>query len=105
MKAKRVLYEAVVVPTVMYGSQLWGLKLQKRDRLNVFKMRCLRSMCGVTRLDRIRNDEVRRRTGVVKELTGRADENVLRWFGHMERMSEDRLTKRVWKAEVRGNRL
>jgi hypothetical protein len=30
--------------------------------------------------------------------------NKLRWFGHMERMSEERLTKIVYKAERMGER-
>ena len=29
------------------------------------------------------------------ELAGQAEQNVLRWSGHMERMEEDRLVKRI----------
>ena len=105
MEAKRGLYEGVVVPTVMYGSEAWGLKMKERNTLNVFDMRCLRSMCGVTRVDRLRNEEVRRRAGVPYELAERVDESVLRWFGHVERMDEGRLTKRVWRGEVDGSRV
>ena len=66
-----------------------------RHRLNVFEMRCLRSMCGVTIMDRERNEHIRRRVGMVHELTARVDESVLRWFGHMERMDDERLVKSV----------
>ena len=89
MNVKRALYEKVIVPTVTYGSELWGMKERERQRLNVFEMRCLRSMCGVSRLDRLRNEEVRERTGVRKELADRVDMNVLRWFGHVERMEDE----------------
>ena len=41
---------------------------------------------GVSRMDRVKNKEVRRRAGIERELASRADERVLRWFGHMERM-------------------
>ena len=68
MNVKKVLYEKVIVPTVTYGSELWGMKEKERKKLNVFEMRCLRSMCGVSRWDRIRNEVVRERTGVRKEL-------------------------------------
>ena len=37
----------------------------------------LRSMTGVSRLDRIRNEVVRARTGVRRELAARVDMNVL----------------------------
>ena len=55
-------------------------------------MKCLRSMAGVSRLDRVRNEVVRARTGVRRELTARVDMNVLRWFGHVERMDNEQLT-------------
>ena len=40
-------------------------------------MKCLRSMTGVSRLDRVRNEVVRARTGVRRELAARVDVNVL----------------------------
>ena len=104
MDVKRRLYEGVAVPTALYGAETWNMGQRERKRLNVVEMRCLRSMCGVTRRDRIRNEEVRRRTGVTRELSGRADQSVLRWFGHTERMDEDRLVKRIVKSEVQGAR-
>ena len=38
MNVKKVLYEKVVVPTVMYGSKSWGMKVTERQKLNVFEM-------------------------------------------------------------------
>ena len=102
MNIKKVLYEKVVVPTVMYGSELWGLKVSERQKLNVFEMRCLRSMTGISLMDRTRNEIVRARAGVRGELSARVDMNVLRWFGHVERMDNERLLKRVVNAEVDG---
>ncbi len=102
MNAKKALYEGVIVPTVLYGAEAWGVREAERRRLNVFEMKCLRSMIGVTRMDRLRNEEVRRRTNVTRELAGRVDMQVLRWFGHMERMDDGRMTKRVMKAGVNG---
>ena len=80
LNVKKVLYEKVVVPTVMYGSESCGIKVTERQTLNVFKMKYQRSMTGVSRLDRVRNDVVRARTGVRRELAARVDMNVLRWF-------------------------
>merc|ERR1712002_1280818 len=34
----------------------------------------------------------------------RMDQGVLRWFGHVERMGNERLVKRVYDSEVRGVR-
>ena len=59
MNVKKVLYEKVIVPTVTYGSECWGMKVCERQKLNVFEMRCLRSMAGVSQMDRIINEVVR----------------------------------------------
>ena len=49
-------------------AQSWGMKVTERQKLNVFEMKCLRSMLGVSRLHRVRNEVVRARTGVRREL-------------------------------------
>ena len=36
MNVKKFLYEKVVVPTVMYDSESWGIKVTERQKLNVF---------------------------------------------------------------------
>ena len=102
MNVEKVLYEKVVVPTVMYGSESWGMKVTERQKLNVFEMKCLRNMTGVSRLDRVRNEVVRARTGVRRELVAGVDMNVLRWFGLVERMDNERLLKKVMNAKVDG---
>ena len=68
--------------------------------MNVLGMKCLRSLVGVSRMDRVRKDEVRRRVGIERELASTADQRVLRWFGHVERMDEYRLARRVLMTEV-----
>ena len=40
-------------------------------------MKCLRSLVVVSRMDRVRNEEVRRRAGPERELTRRADQRVV----------------------------
>jgi len=104
LNVKKCVYERVIVPTVLYGAETWGLREIERKKLNVFEMKCLRSMIGVTRRDRLRNVVVRDRTGMNVEMTGRVDERVLRWFGHMERMDDARLTKKVMNSRMSGNR-
>ena len=49
-----------------------------------------------------RNEEVRRRAGIEREFASRADQRVLRWFGHVERMDEYRISRRVLIPEVSG---
>ena len=56
-------------------------------------------------MDRVRNEEMRRRAGIQRELASRADHRALRWFGHVERMYEYRMARRVLMAEVSGGRV
>ena len=53
-------------------------------------------------MDRVGNEEVRRRTGIEREFESRADQRVLGWFGHVERMDKYRMARRVLMAEVSG---
>ena len=56
-------------------------------------------------MDRVRNEEVRWKDGIEKELASRADQRVLRWHGHVERMDEYRMARRALIAEVSGGRV
>ena len=38
-----------------------------------------------------------------RELAARVHMNVLRWFGHVERMDNERLLKKVMNAKVDGS--
>ena len=67
-------------------SEVWGMRSAERRKVNVLEMKCLRCLVGVSRMDRVRNEEVRRRAEIEREVASRADQRVLRWFGHVERM-------------------
>ena len=81
------------------------MRIAERRRVNVLEMKCLRSLVGVSRMDRVSNEEVRRRAGMERELASSADQRVLRWFGHVERLDEYRMARRVFMAEVSGGRV
>ena len=56
-------------------------------------------------MDRVKNEQVRRRAGIEMELASRAEQGVLRWFGHVERMDDYRMARRVLNAEVSDGRV
>ena len=58
IKAK-CLYEGVIVPTALYRAEAWGMRSAERRKVNALEMKCLRSLVGVSRMDRIGNEEVR----------------------------------------------
>ena len=70
---KCLIYEGVIVPTALYGAEAWGMRSSKRRKVNVLEMWCLRNLAGVSRMDRVRNEEVLRHSGIERELASRAD--------------------------------
>ena len=68
MKAMKCLYEGVIVPTALHGAEAWGMRSAERRKVNVLEMKCLRSLVGMSRMDRVRNEEVHRRAGTEREL-------------------------------------
>ena len=78
------------------------MRITERRKVYVLEMKCLRSLVGVSRMDTVRNENVRRTAGIERELASRADQRVLRWFGHVERKGYYRMARRVFMAEVSG---
>ena len=64
------------------------MRSAERRKVSILEMKCLRSSVGVSPMDRVRNAEVLKRAGIERELARRADQRVLRWFGHVGRMDE-----------------
>ena len=95
-----MLCEGVIVPTALHGAEVWGVRSAERRKLNVLEMKRLRSLVLVSRMDRFRNEEVLKRALIERELASRADQRVLRWFGHMGRIDESRRAGRVLMEEV-----
>merc|ERR1712090_13213 len=104
MEAKVGMYEGIVEPTLLYGCEAWTLNVHERRKVEAVEMSCLRSICGVRRMDRIANVEIRRRCGKTVGVGERMDQGVLRWFGHVERMEGERLVRRVYDSDARGMR-
>ena len=104
MKAKTLLHKAILLPTIMYGSETWTWSKKDESGMNAVEMRALRRMCGVRLIDRVKNERVRELCECKQSVVNRMKVNKLRWFGHVERMDEERLTKNVYDAERQGAR-
>jgi hypothetical protein len=76
-----IIYKTVVKPAMLYGAETWNIKKRQEDRMNVAEMRMLRSMCGLTRMYRLRI----RGSVKVTEISKKVQERRLQWFGHVER--------------------
>ena len=83
---KKCLYERVIVQTALYGAEAWGIRSDREGKCMFLKLSFFRRLVRVSRMDRVRNEEVRRRAGIETQLASRVDQIILKWFGHVERM-------------------
>ncbi len=64
MEVKRDLRNTVIVPTLTYASETWACNESQRSRVQAVEMSYLRSACGVSRMDGVRNESVYERFGM-----------------------------------------
>ena len=48
IKAKKCLYDGVIVPTALYGADAWGMRSVERRKVNFLEMKCFRSLVGIS---------------------------------------------------------
>ena len=97
------VYRTVVRPALVYGAEIWALKKAQENKLEVAEIRMLRCMCGVTKLDKIRNERIRGTTKVGK-ITNKVQEMRLKWCGHVMRREEHYVGGRAMVMKVQGRR-
>ena len=92
LKTKVDVYKAVVISSLLYGSETWTPYRRQIKILDAFHMRKLRSICNVTWKDRVTNHEVLTKCQIpgIEAFLLRSQ---LRWAGHVARMENTRLPK------------
>ena len=75
-----------------------------QEKLRVFEMSCLRKIKEGTRRDIFRNTEIRRELKVETDVIQRIQRRRLRYFGHVMRMSGERLPAIAFSGNVHGSR-
>ena len=105
---KRAVYRAVVLAVLLYGSETWVLKDQHTKRLNVFHNRCVRTILGVNRFEhwqeRLTTQVLAENFGMHWTIPDIIMEQRLKWLGHVGRMNEERLPKKLMFGELRKTR-
>lgn len=104
MHTKMRLYRSLIQPIALYGCETWTLRKAEEKKLLVFEMAALRKILGVSRLDKIRNEEIRRRTGCNRTVVQVIYERQHRWLGHVLRMNDERIARTALHGKVDGKR-
>ncbi|XP_076065245.1 uncharacterized protein LOC143039257 [Oratosquilla oratoria] len=99
-----MVYQAVVISTLLYACETWVLYRKDTVELERFHQSKLRQILRIKWQDRVTNNEVllRARTESIEATITR---HRLRWAGHLARMHDNRLPKQVLFSELdSGNR-
>nr|VZI50548.1 unnamed protein product [Spirometra erinaceieuropaei] len=99
LSTKLKMYKAVILPTLLYGAETWTVYTRQARRLNHFHLSCLRRILRLNWQDRIPDTEVLERTGILS-IYCMPRQMQLRWSGHLVRMDDERLPKRLFYGDV-----
>lgn len=104
---KLQIYKTVIRPIVTFGSEVWTLKKCEQSMLCVWERKVLRKIFRGKLVDgmwqRRSNYELQE---LYKEpnIVGIVKAQRLRWLGHIVRMPEERVPKRILKSEIGGRK-
>ena len=91
-KAKLTIFRSVYVPILTYGHECWILNEKVRSRVQAAEMGFLRRINGLTLL--VKSADIRESLNI-ESLLLRLERSQLRWYGHVTRMSQQRIAKKL----------
>jgi hypothetical protein len=101
------MYRTIIRPVVTYGSETWCLTANDERSLQTWETKVLRKIYGPVYdngIWRIRTNK--EMMALYQELDTVAEIKTarLRWSGHVERMSEDKVIKKLYMSKPEGRR-
>ena len=103
LSTKLKVFNAVVLPSFHYGFETWTLYRRHIKELELFHMRVLRSILGIRWQDHITNLKVldQAKSTSIEATIIKAH---LRWVGHVLRMKECRMPRRLMYGELQAGK-
>jgi hypothetical protein len=101
------LYKTLIRPAVTYGAETWTITKKEEQALLVFEEKIFGRIYGAkyedgewkSRTNR-ELEKLSKRENIVKWIKGQR----ISWLGHLERMEEDRMPKKIFTQELEGRR-
>ena len=98
-KCKMIIYNTILKPIIMYGSECWSLTTRTESKIQAAEMRVLRTIKGVIRTDRITNTAIRAELKV-EPLLDTIEKRSLQWHGYIMRMSDKRYPNKEYYGHL-----
>jgi len=102
---KIILYKTLIRPVVLCGAEAWTLTKKEEQAVIIFERKIFRRIYGA----KYENGEWKSRTNreieamskggnIIKLIKGQR----MSWLGHLERMEEDRMPKKIFAQQMEG---
>jgi hypothetical protein len=101
------LYKTLIRPAVTYGAETWKMTKKEEQALLIFERKIFRRIYGAKYEDgewEIKTnrelEELNKGKNIVRWIKGQR----ISWLGHLERMEEDRMLKKICTQKLEGTR-
>ena len=106
LSSKIRLMRSLVISVFWYACEIWTLTAELEKKIQATKMRCFRTLLGISYRDHVTNEEVgnriRQAIGPYEELLTTVKKRKLRWYEHKTRPTG--LAKMIPQGTVQGGR-
>lgn len=90
MQTKKRILEVIVESILTYGAEGWSLSEGQKSKIQAVEMDGIRRGARISRLEKRRNEDVRRIMNMEESVIARIENRQLQWYGHVRRMDEGR---------------
>jgi len=97
------LYNNLILPTFLYGSENWTLTASQRRRIEAAETKLLRPLAGYTLYDHKTNKSIRKELRVTSILD-KIGEYRKKWLLHIQRMPQNRIPLKSYNYGPQGRR-
>ena len=94
-ETKKKIYNTILKPVVIYGSEVWQLTQKIKNNLLAVEMDFWRRSARKSRVEHVKNEDIRRQMKVSGSIIEDIEKQQLVWYGHVRRMGPERLPRQV----------
>jgi hypothetical protein len=100
----KFIWPFVLLIIYIYAAETWCLKAKTVEKHNSTEMGFWRRSARISRNDKIRNNIIKQKMNVTRSLLEDIKIKQLKCYGHVQRMEDGRLPKKVMKWSPPGRR-
>jgi predicted deacetylase len=102
-ETKLRIHNITAKAALKFISETWVLKKRKEQCLKAAQMTFLRHLVGITKLDKEKNQCIRKKTGA-QNMVQEIKQYQKKWLQHVERMDTNRIPRQALRYRPEGRR-